>query len=70
MLRLKLYASDLDDLHKSQRTRDLGLVPTRYNQGDSQGEGAALNCPLEEIVTKDLLLGEHKMEVQELKLSV
>ncbi len=39
------YVSDLDDLHKSQQTRDLGLVPTRFSQGDAQGEGAALNRP-------------------------
>ena len=47
------YMSDLDDLHKSLLMRDLGLVPTRYSYGDSQGEGATLNHPLEGIVTKD-----------------
>ena len=62
MLRLKLCASDLDDLHKSQQIRDLGLVPTRYSQGDSQGEGAALNRPLEGIVTKDSDWGNVKRE--------
>ena len=28
-------------------------MPTRYRYGDSQGEGAALNRPLEGIVTRD-----------------
>ena len=70
MLRPMSYASDLDNLHKLQQTRDLGLVPTRFSQDDSQGEGAALNHPLEGIVTKDSYWGEHKMGVQELELRV
>ncbi len=45
MLQPMLYTSDLDKLHKSQRTRDLGLVPTRYSYDGAQGEGAALNHP-------------------------
>ncbi len=64
------YASDLDDLHKSQRTRDLGLVPTRFSQEDAQGEGAALNRPQEGNSHKGLIIGEHKMGVQELELEV
>ncbi len=70
MLRPMSYVSDLDNLHKSRLIRDLGLVPTRYSYNGSQGEGAALNNPLEGIVTKDLYWGEHKMGVQELELSI
>ena len=62
MLRLMSYASDLDDLHKSQRTRDLGLVPTRFSYGGLQGEGAVLNRPREGIVTKDSDWGSVKRE--------
>ena len=43
-------------------TRDLGLVPTRYSYGDSQGEGAALNRPLQGIVAKDSDWGNVKRE--------
>ncbi len=62
MLQPMSYTSDLDDLHKSPLTRDLGLVPTRYSYDDSQGEGAALNCPREGIVTKDLYWGNTRWE--------
>ncbi len=58
MLRLKSCVSDLDDLHKSQWTRDLGLVPTRFSQDDAQGEGATLNRPQEGNSHKGLVIGE------------
>src|SRR6266404_9403887 len=57
MLQPMLYTSDLDNLHKSQQTRDLGLVPTRFSQDGAQGEGAALNRPQEGKVTRDFVLG-------------
>ena len=69
MLQPMSYASDLDELHKSQQTRDLGLVPTRYSYDDSQGGGATLNHPREGVVTKDSYWN-HKMGVQELELRV
>ena len=62
MLRLVSYTSDLDDLHKSPQTRDLGLVPTRYSYEGSQGEGAALNRPLDGVVTKDSYWGNTRWE--------
>ncbi len=51
------YMPDLGDLHKSQWTRNLGLVPTRYSYGGLQGEGATLDLPLEGVVTKDSYWG-------------
>ena len=45
----------------TRRYGDPGLMPTGFSYGDSQGEGAELNRPLEGIVTKDLIgetLGE------------
>jgi len=37
---------------------------------DAQGEGAMLNCLLEGNSRKGLVLGKHKMGVQELELRV
>ena len=64
------YASDLDDLHKSQQTRDLGLVPTRYSYMVHKGKEPCSTVLERGIVTKDLYLGKHKMRVQELELRV
>ncbi len=68
MLQPKSYTSDLDDLHKSQWTRDLGLVPTRYSCRVSQEEGAVLNCPIEGNSCNGLVLGQHKREYKNLNL--
>ena len=62
MLRPMSYASDLDELHKSQQTRDLGLVPTRFSQDDAQGEGATLDRLRRGIVTKDSYWGNTRWE--------
>ena len=43
-------------------------MPTRYSYGDSQGEGARLNHPLEGIVTKDSDWGNVKKEYKNLNL--
>ena len=59
MLRPMSYVSDLDELYKSQQTRDLGLVPTRYSYDDSHEEGAALNHPIEGDGHRGLGFGEH-----------
>jgi len=64
------YASDLDDLHKSQWTRDLGLVPTRYSYMVHKGKELHSTVLERGIVTKDSYLGKHKMRVQELELRV
>ena len=70
MLQPMLYTSDLDKLHKSQWTRDLGLVPTRYSKRVHKGREPRSTVHLEGIVTKDSYWGGHKMGVQELELRV
>src|SRR6266404_4616640 len=70
MLRPMSYASDLDDLHKSQWTRDLGLVPTRYSYYGAQGGGSRARLSMRGNSHKGLVFGDTRWGVQELKLRV
>ncbi len=63
-----LYASDLDELHKSQRTRDLGLVPTRYSYGVHKGREPHSTVHKRGIVTKDSYWGNTRWEYKNLNL--
>ncbi len=64
------YVSDLDDLHKSQWTRDLGLVPTRYSYYGAQGGGSRARLSMRGNSHKGLVFGDTRWGVQELKLRV
>ena len=59
MLRLKSYASDLDEF--AQVTADKGpwARANKVQLGDSHKEGAVLNLPIEGTSRKGLRLGEH-----------